>query len=159
MTVASETLAVQDVLGRVEEIEQIASTLPQQDDRRARLDRVARQTLAAAPPVRPSIAAGLLGLTEKTVRAWVNDGVLAAQTQSPTLRLDPRRLHEVWHLVRDLREAGKTRGLLDEVHRRLADQALLDRTDLQESLAQMRRGEAEVLIPRPAAAAPAGAAR
>lgn len=159
MTMTSEALAVQDVLGRVEEIEQIASTLPQQDDRRARLDKVARQTLAAAPPVRPSIAADLLGLTEKTVRAWVSEGVLAAQTKTPTLRLDPRRLHEVWHLVRDLREAGKTRGLLDEVHRRLADQALLDRTDLQESLAQMRDGQAEVLIPRPAVTTTASAAR
>lgn len=155
MTVASETLEVQDVLGRVEEIEEIAKTLPQQDDRRARLDRVAHQTLVASPPVRPRIAALVLGLTEKTVRAWVSEGVLAAQAGSSSLRLEPGRLHEVWHLVRDLREAGKTRGLLDEVHRRLADQALLDRLDLQESLEQMRRGESEVLVARPAAGAAA----
>jgi hypothetical protein len=55
--------------------------------------------------------------------------------------LEASRLHEVMHLVADLRRAGKTRGLLDEVYRRLADQALLDRADLSVSLTQMSQGE------------------
>ena len=33
----------------------------------------------------------------------------------------------MWHLVLKLRAAGNTRGLLDEVYRRLSDAALLDR--------------------------------
>jgi hypothetical protein len=59
--------------------------------------------------------------------------------------LDASRLHEVLHLVSDLRRAGKNRGLLDEVHRRLSDQSLLERTDLATSLEQMHRGEGHVV--------------
>ena len=55
--------------------------------------------------------------------------------------LDVERVHEVLRLVKDLRAAGKTVGLLDEVHRRLVDATWLDRDDLTESLEQMRRGE------------------
>lgn len=151
MTVAAETQTVQDVLGQVEELEEIAETLPVQDERRERLSKVAHQLLASAPPVRLSTAAILLGLNEKTVRAWLKEGVLAPHPAATQLRLDPERLHEVRHLVQRLREAGKTRGLLDEVYRRLSDQALFSRADLQESLAQMRRGEVEVVVPKRAA--------
>ena len=55
------------------------------------------------------------------------------------------RLHLVSHLVADLRRAGRTRGLLDEVYRRLADDALAGRDDLAESLAEMRGGEGRVV--------------
>ena len=53
------------------------------------------------------------------------------------------------HLVGDLRRAGQKRGLLDEVFRRLADDALAERDDLAESLAQMRRGAGRVVRPAP----------
>lgn len=59
--------------------------------------------------------------------------------------LDAERLHDVLHLVSDLRRAGKNHGLLDEVHRRLSDQSLLDREDLATSLEQMHRGEGHVV--------------
>jgi hypothetical protein len=55
----------------------------------------------------------------------------------------------VSHLVGDLRRAGQKRGLLDEVFRRLADDALAERDDLAESLAQMRRGAGRVVRPAP----------
>jgi hypothetical protein len=42
----------------------------------------------------------------------------------------------------------RTRGLLDEVYRRLSDTTLLDRDDLRASLAQMGRGEGRVVVPR-----------
>lgn len=98
--------------------------------------------LASASPLRPRIAAELLSLSEKTVRAWTEEGVLirAASTSSRVL-LDMRRVHQVLHLVQDLRAAGKTAGLLDEVHRRLVDATWLEREDLAESLEQMRRSE------------------
>jgi hypothetical protein len=148
MSVLTEETSTQATLDRVEEIEDVAMTFPPDDPRRDRLFRVARAELAAAAPVRPRTAAALLGLNEKTVRAWVAEGALAATTTSPRLLLDPVTLHEVWHLVRDVREAGTTRGLLDEVYRRLSDAALLDRDDLQTSLAQMGRGEGRVVVPR-----------
>lgn len=141
MPVLTEERAVLATLERVEEIETVAATFDKDDDRRVTLCRVVEDTLASTPPVRPRIAASILGLTEKTVRSWVDEGVLASTTKSPRLLLDATRLHEVLHLVRDLRAAGKKRGLLDEVYRRLTDSALLDREDLAESLEQMRRGE------------------
>jgi len=126
---------------RVEQIEDVANTLAADDPRRRTLSHVVRQELSAAEAVRPVIAAALLGLTEKTVRAWVHEGVLTARTERPRLLLDPSRLHDVWHLVRDLKAAGQHRGLLEELYHRLADAALLEREDLQASLEQMRRGE------------------
>lgn len=139
---------MREVLGRVEELEDIAASVPEEDERRIRLISVARETLTDVGPVRPAVAARLLELNEKTVRAWSDEGVLAKASESPRLLLDPEHVHRVWHLVRELRDAGKTRGLLDEVYRRLSDAALLDRADLQESLGQMRRGEGTMLVPR-----------
>jgi hypothetical protein len=55
--------------------------------------------------------------------------------------LDVRRLYEVIALVRELRAAGQTHDLLNKVWQRLADNAVLERPDLRESLAQMRRGD------------------
>lgn len=149
MSVATETQVAQATWERVEEIEAIAASLPEADERRARLMSVAQKELAAAALVRPRIAASLLGVTEKTVRAWAEQGVLTTGATSPRLLLEPARLHQVVHLVRDLRAAGATRGLVDEVYRRLADQELLQDADLVESLAQMRRGEATVLVALP----------
>ncbi len=82
------------------------------------------------------------------MRAWSDEGVLLKASESPRLLLDAEQVHRVWHLLRELRAAGKTRGLLDEVYRRLSDGALLERPDLQESLKQMRRGEGAALAPR-----------
>lgn len=145
--VAAEEQQVRDALDRVEELEDIAASLPEQDDRRTRLIRVARETLRDVGPVRPVIAARLLQLNEKTIRAWSDEGVLLKASESPRLLLDAEQVHRVWHLIRELRAARRTRGLLEEVHRRLSDAALLDRADVQESLAQMRRGEGTVLVP------------
>ncbi len=133
---------------RLDVIEDVARTLPADDVRRARLFNVVVDVLSDAEPVRPVIAARLLHLNEKTVRAWANEGVLKVSVQRPRLLLDVHRLHEVRHLVQDLRAAGKTAGLLDEVYRRLADSALLDRDDLQDSLAEMQRGEGRVVRSR-----------
>ncbi len=149
MSVATELRAVLDTLDRVKDIESVADTLPEADERRSRLREVVRKEWAATAPVRPRTAAQILGLTEKTVRAWASEGVLTTTAHKPRLLLEPERLHTVWHLIRDLREAGKTRGLLDEVYRRLSDQALLERDDLAESLAQMRRGDGRLVASRP----------
>ena len=80
--------------------------------------------------------------------------VLAVARRSPRLLLDVRSVHAVSHLVTELRAAGQDRDLLDQVWRRLADAALLERKDLRESLGQMRRGEGRVLRPLPADTAP-----
>ena len=145
MSVATEAAQIRDLFDTIEEIESVASSLAEDDERRRKLDGVVARTLRQAPPVRPVVASELLDLTEKTVKAWAREGVLAIHSQEPRMLLDTVRLHEVLHLVSDLRRAGKTRGLLDEVHRRLSDQSLLERTDLAASLDEMRSGKGRVV--------------
>lgn len=145
MSVATEAAQIRDLFEQIEEIEEVALTLSEDDVRRHKLAGVVARALRQAPPIRPVVAGELLDLTEKTVKAWAREGVLAISSQEPRMLLDAERLHEVLHLVSDLRRAGKNRGLLDEVHRRLSDRALLDRTDLAASLEQMHRGEGRVV--------------
>ena len=109
-------------------------------DEAAAVRGVMHNALVAAHPVRISIAASILGMDEKTVRAWTNEGVLSAEGHSP-LGVGPERLYEVVRLVRELRAAGRDRNLLKSVWYRLHDEALLDRADLIESLEQMRTGQ------------------
>ena len=145
MSVATEAAHIRDLFETIEELESVASSLAEDDERRRKLDGVVARTLRQAPPVRPVVAGELLDLTEKTVKAWAREGVLAIHSQEPRMLLDTVRLHEVLHLVSDLRRAGKTRGLIDEVHRRLSDQSLLDRSDLASSLDEMRSGKGRVV--------------
>lgn len=148
--VAAETTRAVELMERVETLESVALSLPERDTRRSQLLRLVDQDLATAAPLRPRVAAELLGLSEKTVRAWVEEGVLlVADTNSPRLLLDVERVHDVLHLVKDLRAAGATAGLLDEVHRRLTDASWFDRADLAESVEQMRRGEGHVIAAAP----------
>jgi hypothetical protein len=129
----------------LDEIEAVADTLAADDSRRIRLFNVVARVLDEADPVRPVIAARLLDLNEKTVRAWANEGVLRISIAKPRLLLDVHRVHDVRILVRDLKAAGRTKGLLDEVYRQLADSALLAREDLQGSLAEMQRGDGRLV--------------
>lgn len=145
MAVGLEQSRVRALFARVDDITGVASTLPNDDPRRHTLTAVVGQELAEAEPVRPIIAAELLGLTEKTVRAWASEGVLTVASEHPRLLLDAARLHDVLQLIRELKAAGKTKGLLDEVYRQLADAAVLERDDLQTSLKQLRRGEGRVV--------------
>jgi len=113
-------------------------------------DQAARRiesALAEEATIRPVIAAKLLGLSEKTVRAWAAAGVLAIARPSPRLLLDVQSVHAVSHLLRELRAAGHDRDLLDQIWHRLSDSALVNRADLRESVAQMKRGEGRVLRP------------
>jgi len=151
MTIAVEERRLRSLFERVEVVEDVARTLPEDDERRARLLAVSDSALAEEGTIRPVIAARLLGLSEKTVRAWAAAGVLAVAQRSPRLLLDVRSVHGVSHLVSELRAAGQERDLLDQVWRRLEDAALLDREDLRDSLDQMRRGEGRVLCPIPSA--------
>jgi hypothetical protein len=147
MSIAIEEQRIRSLFDRVEAVEDVARTLPENDERRAKLLAVSSATLADEGTVRPVIAAKLLGLSEKTIREWAKQGVLAVAQRSPRLLLDLQSVHEVRHIVQDLRSLGKDRDLLDEVWRRLSDAALIDRPDLAESIRQMRRGQGRVLRP------------
>src|SRR5580692_7728056 len=150
MSVATEEQRIRNLFERVETIEEVAGTFPGNDDRRARLLAVSRDALAEEGTVRPAIAAKILGLSEKTVRAWAAAGLLSTRQHSPRLLLDVPSVHEVSHILRTVRADGLDRDLLEHVWRRLEDHALLNRADLQESIEQLRRGEVVVLCPAPA---------
>jgi hypothetical protein len=145
MSVAAEEQRIRSLFDRVETIEEVAGTLPEGDDRRARLLAVSRDALAEEGSVRPVIAAKILGLSERTVRAWAASGLLATRQQSPRLLLDVPSVHAISHVLREIRAEGLDRDLLDHVWRRLEDQALLDRADLRDSIEQLRRGDVVVL--------------
>lgn len=147
MSIAVEEGRIRSLFDRVETVEDVARTLPEGDERRTRLLAVSAATLGDVATIRPIIAARLLGLSEKTVRAWAAQGMLTIAQHVPRLLLDVQSVHTVSHILRDLRAAGHDRDLLDEVWRRLSDTALLDRSDLKESIQQMRRGEGRVLRP------------
>ena len=147
MSVSAEERRILNLFERVETIEEVAVTLPEGDDRRARLLALSRDALAEEAAVRPVIAAKILGLSEKTVRAWADAGLLATRQRSPRLLLDVPSVHLVSHVLRELREEGLERDLLEHVWRRLEDQALLDREDLRESISQLQRGDVVILRP------------
>ena len=149
MTIAFEEKRVRSLFERVEAVEEVAETLADDDERRAKLLAVSSAALAEEGTIRPVIAARLLGLSEKTVRAWAAQGVLTIAQRTPRLLLDVQSVHAISHIIRELRSLGKDRDLLDEVWRRLSDAALLERGDLQESIEQMRQGQGRVLRPLP----------
>jgi hypothetical protein len=145
MSVSTEEQRIRNLFDRVETIEEVAVTLPEDDDRRARLLALSRDALAEEATVRPVIAAKILGLSEKTVRAWAEAGLLATRQRTPRLLLDVPSVHRVSHVLRKLREEGVARDLLEHVWHRLEDQALLDREDLGESISQLLDGDVVVL--------------
>jgi DNA-binding transcriptional MerR regulator len=149
MTIAVEEKRVRSLFERIEAVEEVAETLADDDERRAKLLAVSNAALADEGTIRPVIAARLLGLSEKTVRAWAAEGVLTIAQRTPRLLLDVQSVHAISHIIRELRSLGKDRDLLDEVWHRLADAALLERGDLQESIEQMRRGQGRILRPLP----------
>jgi hypothetical protein len=147
VTIAIEETRIRSLFSRVETVEEVARTLPEGDERRAKLMAVSAAALADEGTIRPVIAARLLGLSEKTVRAWAAQGVLAVAQRAPRLLLDLQSVHVISHILGELRAAGQERDLLDEVWRRLSDAALLERPDLQESIEQMRQARGRVLRP------------
>ncbi|WP_213001577.1 hypothetical protein [Winogradskya consettensis] len=149
MTIAVEEQRVRNLFERVEAVEDVANSLPETDGRRRRLLDVSNAALAEEATIRPVIAAKLLGLSEKSVRTWAGEGVLVVSQRAPRLLLDVISVHEVSHVIRELRALGRDRDLLDAVWHRINDRALADRDDFRESLRQMRRGQGRVLRPLP----------
>jgi hypothetical protein len=147
MTIAIEETRIRKLLQRVDTIEHVANSLDPRDDRRGELLEVSQGILDDGDPVRPVIAAKLLQISEKTVRAWAEADILRPTSQEPRLLLDPASVHRIGQLLDQLREAGKNRDLLDEVWRRINDQAITEPDHYQEGFGQMRRDED--LTPQP----------
>jgi DNA-binding transcriptional MerR regulator len=146
MTLAAERDSTINLFRRVERLEGIAEASNLDQDQRMELRCIAHEAVAQSGPIRPAIAAEILDLSEKTIRSWLLEGLLVATPDTAKRKLlDPGRVHQVLHIVRELRAAGQQRNLLDAIWYRLSDESLRDREDLTQSLEQMRRGEGRVV--------------
>lgn len=131
---------VREAFADVEKLESVADTLSGQSE--AALREVATAMIRRIGPVRAAIVADMLQLSQPTVRKWVSAGLLVEAPGHAVMHVDPTRLHRVLHLVRDLRARGlRNKELAEQLWWSLEDRALLEREDLQKSLAQMRGGE------------------
>lgn len=140
-TIEREETAVRDLFARVDEVLDVAHTIEgEHPQEAARLVHASLGALSSAEPVRVPIAARILLVSDKTVRAWAEDGLLTSRAMRPRLLLDVERLHTVLRFLSDLRAVGQDRDFRDTLWNRLRDEALLDRTDLAESLFQMDAG-------------------
>lgn len=124
----------------VEEIEGVAAGLPASSGTKLRA--VAQSLVGHLSPVRAVIAADLLGVSVKTVRKWAGLGMLReVKTRSRVLHVDAAHLHEVLHLVHDLRAAGKENiEFFRQLQWKMEDRDLLATNELQEGLRELRDG-------------------
>ena len=140
-TIANDAQRIGVLFDRIDNLDEVAYSFPERDDRCERLLEVADATLSEEPPIRPTVAASLLDVDEKTVREWADNGVLTIAARRPRLLLDPTSVYEVSRLIRDLRVLDD-----DEVWRRAADRGPTDQAERQESPAQTR---GRAVVPRP----------
>jgi DNA-binding transcriptional MerR regulator len=150
VTIVAEENRIRGLFERVETVEDVAATLPADDQRRASLLRTARQALEAEGAIRVVVAAAMLGVSERTVRNWVKVGLLTRAPGHATTRLvlDLVRVHDLKLLIDEIRRAGQTdRNLADAIWYRLTDNEVLAREDLRESIEQMRQGMARRVTP------------
>lgn len=141
MTIAHELEETKRDIEEVEELDRVKDAIESSDAATALngIDRVQRRRLADRS-VRVSVAADLLGLSVPTVNKWADAGVLE-ESGDGVRRVSLQSVMLIRPLVRELRQMGKTRHLLEAVLHRVDDAELLARRDLQESLEQLRRGE------------------
>ena len=145
MSFVEEQQRTLNLATRIEKIVEVSESFPRDDPRRSTLNDVVRSEVADMEGVRAGIAAELLGISERSVRQWVTVGVLAVQTRSPRLLLEPAPLLEVRRIVNELRTNGRVRDFLDEVYWRLSDQTVLASSPFAESLLQFQRKEGSLV--------------
>lgn len=132
---------VRDLFARVDDVLDVARSIEGDRPREAaRLFAASHGALTCAAGVRVPIAARILLVSDKTVRAWVEEGLLTPRVARPRLLINPERLHQVLHFLGDLRAAGQDRDFRNNLWAKLSDAPLLDRADLAESVAQMQAG-------------------
>lgn len=146
--VADESTFVIQRFQLAELLETFAENLPN-PSQQAEQRRAAVELINDLGPLRTVIVGQLLGLMEKTAREWAKEGVLRIEIHDPRMLIDPLSVHNVFHLVKELRAAGQKRGLLASVTRSLADAALLESKDPQGSLGHVRQSQGEIVRRRP----------
>ena len=143
MTSGVRTLVAQHVVADVEDLDAAMSDDSVGPEVRRRLASVRDRRLTEVPGVPVSVAAGVLGLSAQSVRAWLDAGVLDAVPSSQPLQVSTPRLVLVVSLVNRLRRVGRDRDLLRAVVDRLEDDRVSTLPRVRRSLDQLRRGQVE----------------
>lgn len=146
MSAVAEKVSEQVALfEHVERLERIADDLAERHDPAAAdVRKVVADIVDDVPPVRIAVAVELLQVSKATVWSWLGRGIIRNANGNPTKVqvLDPHRLHEVLHIVRDLRELGTKSGdLAEHVWYRLEDQELAESDMFVEGMAAWRDGD------------------
>lgn len=117
-------MSVAEVVEDLLELEDLARHV---DDReRERLDQVRSHLARRERGAKVSDAALLLGVSQPTVRAWIDAGVLPADPKTKPVRVDLLALADLKRAVDLVREHLDDRQLLVHVVRVLRDRAALD---------------------------------
>lgn len=130
-------MSLAEVLGDLLELQNLAQN---EDDpgRRRLLDEVRVHVGRRAPGAKVSEAAEMLGISEPTVRAWIDAGILTAVPSAKPVRIDVLALAETKRAVDLIRGHVDDRPVLIDVMRILRDRAAL--ADSEEGFADLRAG-------------------
>jgi DNA-binding transcriptional MerR regulator len=110
---------------------------------RQRLTVMRQRREEGLPGVRVSVAAGLLGLSERTVRDWMTRGPLDPVPGAKPARVSTASLARVVPAVIRLREIGRDRDLLRALVEQLEDDRVQSLPRVKKSLEQLRQGDYE----------------
>jgi hypothetical protein len=143
MTSGVRALVAKHAVADVEDLDAAISDDSVGPEVRRRLASVRDRRLTEVPGVPVSVAAGVLGLSAQSVRAWLDAGVLDAVPGSQPLQVSTPRLVSVVSLVHRLRRAGRDRDLLRAVVDRLEDARISTLPRVRRSLDQLHRGQVE----------------
>lgn len=152
MSPTKELEAAERVARDVDELDALEVTVHRNSEARARVDRLRRHRLDDAPSVRLSVAAKMLDLTVPTVRAWIVRGLLQEVSDAAPRRVTLASVLRVRRIVRELRELGQDRNLLEAIVARVEDRRMLADRRLSRSLEEMRDGGVIDITPRTDAA-------
>ena len=111
----------------------------------AEIEDLAWEHIREADPVRISHAQKMLGVSNQTVRSWINEGILDGFGGSPQ-RVGLESVVRAKRIADELREQGRDRDLMTVVLSRLEALALEKDKEFRKSVGQMRRRERR---PRP----------
>lgn len=131
---------------RVEKLERIADTLAEREGPIAdELREVAQDIIEHVEPVRIATTAKLLKISKMTVTAWLKRGIFTkADARSKVIVLDPHRLHDVLHILGELRRAGvKPGNWAEQLWYRLQDRELAESGFVVDGLTAYKAGRVQ----------------
>ncbi len=130
-------MSLAEVVGDLLELQDLA-TQEEDPERRRSLDEVRAHVARREGGAKVSEAARVLGISQPTVRAWIDAGVLTAIPDAKPVRIDVLALAETKRALDLIRDHIDDRQLLVHVDRVLRGRAALEGS--QEAFADLRGG-------------------